>query len=921
MDPAIPTPALGTYARDADEAEAQPPKVGLATTNEKTTPAIHDDKHANFAPTMDQAKMFDDNLANLFNSDLDPLLIFAGLFSAILAAFLIEIRKGLQEDLQSVTNNLLIILIQNQQNITAASTSANNFTPSASSRWVNGLWFSSLMFSLMSALGASLAKGWITQFSASVSGSSWGDALLHAQRYRGLQRWHLKVVIQCLPIPIHIAFFLFSIGLVILLFQDDIAIGVVISALTGLILSLYIASSTHPVFSPDSPFRTPVSGMLHRLMDRSWRFVLFPPFPDRNDAQKAHALTWLVAESPNVDTVNAAIRAIAGLPANPIVQDALFGDTNAALLLRILSANLLKRSPDNELISSCLYALLHLVQTAHLPSSASKFLQEAVLSGGPLADTDQMPAGLRELAFCVKSRIILLHSAPPLNITLFDDILILIHACSDSHLRRMLIEICILSQQMSKSSASTLDFLAILRNPASVNREQIHGKLVKEASSERYLTDVVASFGAATLVEGLTTGSYRTQYAKLFAELTEASAFVKQLAWNGSESTLKLFRTLPVIDENGQRDILRGLHHLITSANGRQVLAIGLPVIIDCIDSPNPVLSAEAAQLVNESASHDDLRNVISTSDLSTRLHHIMTTPPSVKHHYTDSFESCSLTLLDAFENLTAGGELHLGIRPELVLSLLLKRIGAPMMGYDEPNDIIIRFLQRDNLHLALFCVDAVPQIRGMLGDPSWDIQLGTIELLAALVHEDRVRHLLYSPELFPSIVALLHGDGMNFRELSKAVTKMITTLVVHETPLDLDKIEKIVDMVKPDCNVRETLEVIQALARYDEIRPTMLTLGIMPKILACCKLDYVAHTTLIALVAYGRGSNTLSCTQSISSLDDIRPAISIQMLQMEILAMLKGENTNKTIQRWTMVSVRQLSQYGIHFVSTRMSD
>jgi hypothetical protein len=65
---------------------------------------------------MVQGKLFDDNLASAFNSDLDPLLIFvsatdprpiinntlilqAGLFSAILTAFLIEIRKGLQEDL------------------------------------------------------------------------------------------------------------------------------------------------------------------------------------------------------------------------------------------------------------------------------------------------------------------------------------------------------------------------------------------------------------------------------------------------------------------------------------------------------------------------------------------------------------------------------------------------------------------------------------------------------------------------------------------------------------------------------------------------------------------------------------------------------------------------------------------------------
>ncbi|KAJ7455415.1 hypothetical protein FB451DRAFT_1048914, partial [Mycena latifolia] len=166
---------------------------------------------------MDQAKITDDNLANIFNSDLDPLLIFAGLFSAILSAFLIEIRKGLQEDLQNITNNLLLVLIENQHNASGPQVpSSAHFEPTSSSRWVNGLWFSSLMFSLMSALGASLAKGWVTQFSTSVSGAAWGNAAQHCRRFRGLMRWHLKLIVQCLPILIHIAFFLFSIGLVIL---------------------------------------------------------------------------------------------------------------------------------------------------------------------------------------------------------------------------------------------------------------------------------------------------------------------------------------------------------------------------------------------------------------------------------------------------------------------------------------------------------------------------------------------------------------------------------------------------------------------------------------------------------------------------------------------------------------------------------
>ncbi|KAJ7194388.1 hypothetical protein GGX14DRAFT_576333 [Mycena pura] len=96
---------------------------------------------------MIQAKVFDDNLGDVFNSDLDSLLIFAALFSAILAAFLIEIRKGLQEDLQMNTNMLLTTLIKNLHNSTGPQIpTSTNFEPSSSTVWVNGLWFPSLMF-------------------------------------------------------------------------------------------------------------------------------------------------------------------------------------------------------------------------------------------------------------------------------------------------------------------------------------------------------------------------------------------------------------------------------------------------------------------------------------------------------------------------------------------------------------------------------------------------------------------------------------------------------------------------------------------------------------------------------------------------------------------------------------------------------
>ncbi|PVF92528.1 hypothetical protein CPB86DRAFT_673270, partial [Serendipita vermifera] len=114
---------------------------------------------------MNQAKISDEELSKILNSDLDSLLIFAGLFSAILSAFLIEVRKGLQEDLQSRTNDLLLTIIRFQQNPNSPVTfESSSFAPTLATIRINAFWFLSLILSLLSALGASLAKGWVMQY-------------------------------------------------------------------------------------------------------------------------------------------------------------------------------------------------------------------------------------------------------------------------------------------------------------------------------------------------------------------------------------------------------------------------------------------------------------------------------------------------------------------------------------------------------------------------------------------------------------------------------------------------------------------------------------------------------------------------------------------------------------------------------------
>lgn len=462
---------------------------------------------------IEHGKVSDDELANILNSDLDPLLIFvssvftshndqqrmisvqAGLFSAILSAFLIQVRQGLQEDPQDTTNSLLKILIQNQHNTTGPPIplTTPHFKPTSSSRWVNGLWFSSLIFSLMSALGASLAKGWVMQYASAGSGSNWRDACSRHCRFTGIKRWRLTVIIQCLPLLIHTAFFLFSAGLVILLREDDVGISGVILALVIVVASLYIGSTLHPVFSSDSPFRTPVSSFITWIIVRPIATPqAFPP--PTSDAMKAQALAWLLTESADSKVIEVSVRAIAGLPANARVQDELYQSSVMDILSRGLS-ECMKRSGNPTRLSSYLYAILHLVQTGPsnlLDTSTGFALISLIKPGGPLHVLDNLERGIHEVALCVKARIILLHLDSSHSETgLFNvDIPVLLKSHLQPHIRQLLLEIHLLgniSTGVMTGSAQTETFLDMLRSSNGKIRNNGHEQLLKVANSGLYI--------------------------------------------------------------------------------------------------------------------------------------------------------------------------------------------------------------------------------------------------------------------------------------------------------------------------------------------------------------------------------------------------------------------------------------------------
>ncbi|PVF92520.1 hypothetical protein CPB86DRAFT_178363 [Serendipita vermifera] len=363
---------------------------------------------------MNQAKISDEELSKVLNSDLDSLLIFAGLFSAILSAFLIEVRKGLQEDLQAKTNDLLLTLIRIQQNPSSPVTlGSSSFAPTLATIRINAFWFVSLILSLLSALGASLAKGWVMQYTSRAPGVSASDACFRHRRFIGITRWHLQMIVQSLPILLHVSFFLFSAGLIILLQDDNIQIANLILTLVVIMAAMYIGSSLLPLIWPDCPFQTPVSILIDRVFKE---LTGFRNDSTASDVVKSQALSWMLQNSADDSITLRIARAIAGLPATPDVQDALYASQVAGLLVRGFMKHIKLASKiyhEDPLQSSSLviylHAILRLVQTRHMDPEISPRLVELAKSGGSLdVDEKLLDDEVLKLVICVRARILLL---------------------------------------------------------------------------------------------------------------------------------------------------------------------------------------------------------------------------------------------------------------------------------------------------------------------------------------------------------------------------------------------------------------------------------------------------------------------------------------------------------------------------------
>ncbi|TCD68392.1 60S ribosomal protein L20 [Steccherinum ochraceum] len=200
--------------------------------------------------------------------DMDTLLVFAGLFSAVLTAFVIELYRALQPDPTQMAYLLLTQMSQQLNSFTVSSGFVNSthpltispptFSPSISSVRINILWFCSLVCSLVTASVAMLIKQWLREYQSQENISPRSRSRIRYWRNRGLTQFRVLELAAFLPLLLQLALMLFFGGLCLFLQDLHRTVGWVVTAFVMVWFMLYVSTTLAPAFSSRCPYKTPL---------------------------------------------------------------------------------------------------------------------------------------------------------------------------------------------------------------------------------------------------------------------------------------------------------------------------------------------------------------------------------------------------------------------------------------------------------------------------------------------------------------------------------------------------------------------------------------------------------------------------------------------------------------------------------------
>ncbi|KAJ7737714.1 hypothetical protein B0H16DRAFT_1571554 [Mycena metata] len=180
----------------------------------------------------------DKEIQQRYGTDLDASLIFAGLFSAVESAFIIQIQPEIQPD----GTPPLILISQS-------------------------LLYVSLGCTLLAALFAVFGKQWLMYYStAGDKGTLEARGLRRQRKLDGLRKWKFDMVMQLFPLLLQFGLLLFGGALSVYLRTIHPTLSLIALSVTSFGLMSYLLLLTSAIVSPDSPFRTPVAPLVTRFI-------------------------------------------------------------------------------------------------------------------------------------------------------------------------------------------------------------------------------------------------------------------------------------------------------------------------------------------------------------------------------------------------------------------------------------------------------------------------------------------------------------------------------------------------------------------------------------------------------------------------------------------------------------------------------
>ncbi|KAI0758443.1 hypothetical protein BC629DRAFT_1295933, partial [Irpex lacteus] len=197
-----------------------------------------------------------------YKEDIDSLLTFTGLYSAVLTAFVIVSYPLLQEDTPG-ESLLALRVIANQTSTSmpatqaSPSSSSSPFQPSSAAIRINVLWFASLVISLATASFAILVKQWLRSYLKFATASPQGQLRVCHFRRAGLAAWKVFGIASTLPLLLQVSLALFFAGLCIFTLDVHPTIGHTTLPLVCAWLFLFAVVTVSPSFTARCPYTTP----------------------------------------------------------------------------------------------------------------------------------------------------------------------------------------------------------------------------------------------------------------------------------------------------------------------------------------------------------------------------------------------------------------------------------------------------------------------------------------------------------------------------------------------------------------------------------------------------------------------------------------------------------------------------------------